>query len=32
MPIESLPKFIPKPAELWSNIPADVKKRLLSNV
>ena len=32
MPIESLPKFTPKAAAMWANIPADAKKRLLSNV
>jgi len=32
MPIESQPTFTPEAAELWANIPADVKKRLLSNV
>jgi len=32
MPIESSTPFTPRAAELWANIPADVKKRLLSNV
>ena len=32
MPIESQPTFTPEAAELWANIPAGVKKRMLSNV
>jgi hypothetical protein len=32
MPIESIPKFTPKAAEIWASIPAEAKKRFLSNV
>lgn len=32
MTIESLPTFTAPAAKLWSAIPADVRKRLLSNV
>ena len=32
MPIESPTTFTPKAAEIWANIPADAKKRLLANV
>lgn len=32
MTIESLPKFTAPAARLWSAIPADVRKMLLSNV
>lgn len=32
MPIESPTTFTPKAAELWANIPAGAKKRLLANV
>lgn len=32
MPIDSSTPFTARAAELWSNIPTDVKKRLLSNV
>jgi len=30
--IESLPKFTPDAAKLWAAIPADTRKKLLSNV
>lgn len=32
MSIESIPKFTSPAAELWAAIPADAKKKLLSNV
>jgi len=32
MTIESLPKFTPPAAKLWSQIGPDTRKRLLSNV
>ena len=32
MPFESPTTFTPKAAELWTAIPADIRKRLLSNV
>ena len=32
MPTESLPQFTAPAAKLWENIPADIRKRLLSNV
>jgi hypothetical protein len=32
MPIESPTTFTPKAADLWTAIPAEAKKRLLSNV
>lgn len=32
MSIESIPKFTGPAAELWASIPADTKKKLLSNV
>jgi hypothetical protein len=32
MPIESPTTFTPKAAELWTSIPADIRKRLLSSV
>ena len=32
VPIGSLPSSPPWPPEIWASIPADVKKRLLSNV
>ena len=32
MPVESIPQFTPPAAKLWEAIPADARKRLLSNV
>ena len=32
MTIESLPLFTKPASRLWGNIPADIRKRLLSNV
>jgi hypothetical protein len=32
MPIESIPKFTTPAAKLWSGIPTDIRKLLLSNV
>ncbi len=32
MSIESIPSFTEPAKELWSDIPADIKKQLLSNV
>ena len=32
MPIETIPTFTPPAVKLWEAIPADTRKRLLSNV
>jgi len=32
MPVESIPTFTAPAAKLWEAIPADIRKRLLSNV
>ena len=32
MPIETIPKFTPLAAKLWDAVPADLRKKLLSNV
>jgi hypothetical protein len=32
MTVESLPSFTPPAAKLWRSIPAEARKRLLSNV
>ena len=32
MPIETIPKFTAPVAKLWDAIPADIRKKLLSNV
>ena len=32
MSVESFPKFTPPAAKLWSTIPADTRKALLSNI
>jgi len=32
MSIAHLPKFTPEATALWANVPADIQKKLLSNV